>query len=104
VNTPSAALRSEIVASTSALIFAGPDAVKLYAVLALATALRLHARTGIVISRVTTPTRMKTSATAHTGKPYRRGRIGSMHAALDLGELAERLRASIPVTHQENAK
>jgi len=71
--------------------FAGSD-VDIFRALAMASALRLYAKTGMKPSRHATPTVMLQNAAMLTGKKYKRG--GFEQAAQDLTELANILKAN----------
>tara|TARA_R110000868_G_scaffold135728_1_gene348280 strand:+ start:345 stop:557 length:213 start_codon:yes stop_codon:yes gene_type:complete len=50
-----------------------------YAIVVLASALKLYAKTGIKASRAYTPTNMLATATRHTGNKYKRGDYMTAH-------------------------
>lgn len=53
--------------------FNGPDAVSVYQVLVIASALRLYAKTGMKANRAYTPTAMLAAAKRITGRAFKRG-------------------------------
>lgn len=55
----------------NAKTFTGKGAVDVFAMAALATGLRLYAKTGMLPNRAWTPKAMMTAATLHTGKKFK---------------------------------
>lgn len=53
--------------------FSGPEAVNIYRALAIASALRLYAKTKIQMNRAYTPTNMLRAASEITGLTFKRG-------------------------------
>jgi hypothetical protein len=74
--------------------FVGKDAVRLYQATALASALRLYAKTKMQVNRMYTPSAMLKAATAVTGKAYKRGQ--HQQAADDLKLWADEMAAALP--------
>jgi len=75
-------------------MFSGPDAVAVYAISALASGLRLYAKTGLKPARAYTPTNMLRQATAYTGQTFKRGQY--LEAAAALEALARQKAAALP--------
>ena len=92
--TPDGRTESYIKAGPGGMLFAGPDAVELFRVTALATALRTYARSGMRMNRALTPTRMLALASAVTRKAYRRGEYD--RAADDLKVWCDEMSAALP--------
>ncbi len=57
--------------------------VNIFQAVVLASGLRLYAKTGMKPNRMYTPTRMLQTATAITGKPYKRGQFEQAATDLD---------------------
>lgn len=76
----------------------GPDAVNLYRAATLASGLRLYARSGILLTRGATPTRLLLIAKEYTGKTYKRkpDRAHYLDAANDVQKWVETMRAALP--------
>jgi hypothetical protein len=81
----------------------GPDATKLFAATALATALDLYAKHRMQVNRAYTPSKMLEAAGRLCGKTYRRGQhaeackdvrlwVATMKAALPVFDAAEAVR------------
>jgi hypothetical protein len=85
---------SEIKTGPGGTTFAGPDAVALYRATALASGLRLYAKTGMQPNRAWTPTAMLKAATGITGKKYKRGEHAK--AADDIKLWADTMSAALP--------
>ena len=64
----------------------------MFAIVVLASALKLYARTGMKANRAYTPTNMLKTATRYTGNKYKRGEY--MTAYDDLRHLIDVLRAT----------
>lgn len=79
--------------------FVGPDAVALFAAVALRSAIDLYLNTGMKASRFHTPTNMLLTASRTTGKQYKRGKAGLALAAADLNFWIDAMKAAIP--HEE---
>jgi hypothetical protein len=62
--------------------FTGPDAVQIYRATAIASALRLYAKTKIQMNRAYTPTSMLKAASEITGQTFKRGQYLEAAAAL----------------------
>lgn len=88
--------QSEIKVSPSAVVYSGPDATALFRAAALREALRLYAKSKIVIARGVTPTSMLSMATKITGKPYRRGEYTK--AADEVDTWVQTMKAALPIT------
>jgi hypothetical protein len=71
-------------------VFVGSD-VDIFRLAALASGLRLYAKTGINPNRAYTPTAMLKAASEATGKSYKRGQY--VQAADDLTDLVQSLKA-----------
>jgi hypothetical protein len=89
---------SSITISAGGTTFAGPDAVMLFRTAALASALGLYAKCGMIPTRGVTITRMLQSASAVTGKKYKRGE--ALKAQADLKTWCDAMKAAIPVEVQ----
>lgn len=83
------------IGSHGGVAFVGPDAVDLYRVRLLNSAIRLHWRTGMIPTRGVTITKMFEMATRYTGKRYKRG--DHVAAMADLQRHIAALEASMPV-------
>lgn len=68
--------------------YAGPDAVAVFRARAVASALRLYARTGLKANRAYTPSAMLAVATEVTGRKFKRGQYAEAAAALDAWAIA----------------
>lgn len=88
---------SEIKTGIGGTVFAGPDAVKLYQATALASGLRLYAKTGMKPNRAWSPSNMLKAATGITGKPYKRGQYEQ--AANDLKIWSDTMASALPVSN-----
>ena len=71
--------------------FSGSDTT-IFAVISLATGMRLYAKTGMKPARSWTPTNMLATAGQYTGKKYKRGQFEQ--AAIDLLAYADMLKAT----------
>lgn len=76
-----------------AISFVGRDAVDLFRARTLLTSLRMYARTGMMMTRGLTLTRMLALAGAYTGKRYKRTQI--THAIEDLRTWADAFALSL---------
>lgn len=76
--------------------FVGPDAVALFRATAIASGLRMYAKTGMRPNRTWTPTIMLKAATGITGKAYKRGEYAK--AAEDVKAWADEMAAALPKT------
>ena len=74
--------------------FSGPRAVDVFAMLTLASGLRLYAKTGIKPNRAYTPKAMMRAAERHTGMVFKPRDYES--AASALTEAAEALAGNLP--------
>ncbi len=86
---------SYIVAGTSSTTFVGPDAVQLFAAMALRMAINLYLDTGLKANRAYTPTAMRAAATRITGKPYTRAQLAQ--ASADIKAWSDAMKAALPV-------
>ena len=86
---------SYVEVSKSCVVYAGPDAAKLFQAKALIASLKLYSKTKLIPTRGVTITRMLAMATAITQKPYKRG--DAAKAADDVQRWADTLLASLPV-------
>lgn len=75
--------------------FVGPDAVRLYGAITLKVALSSYIKFKMRMNRQLTPTAMLQSATAVTGKTYKRGQYQAAHD--DLVTWIETMKAAMPV-------
>lgn len=78
--------------------FAGPDATKLFAAVALRLAIDLYVKTGMRANRAYTPTNMRAAATRITGKTYKRTELAK--ASADLKVWSDAMKAAIPIEHR----
>jgi hypothetical protein len=85
---------SEVVVHNGGTTFAGPDAVALYAAVALKVSLALYAKTGMKMTRMATPTAMLQAATRLTGHKYKRGAY--LEAAEDVRVWVETMKTGMP--------
>jgi hypothetical protein len=86
---------SKIISSPGGTTFAGPDGVALYRATALASGLRLYAKTKMKPNRAWSPSAMLAAATGITGKKYKRGEYAK--AADDLKIWADTMAAALPI-------
>lgn len=82
--------------STGSVSFVGKDAVLVFSAFALASALRLYARTRMKPNRQWTPSEMLKAAGRRTGKTYQRGQY--LLAAEDLEIWGREMRDALPHT------
>ena len=75
--------------------FVGRDAVNLYRAITLKGALRMYARSKMLMTRGVTPTAMLLLATEYSGKKYKRG--AHAEAADDVGIWVETMKAALPI-------
>lgn len=78
------------------ITFEGKDAVKLYGVMSLKSAIGLHSKTGMVPTRGVTITKMLASATTVTGKPYK-GKDKHAKAMADLQVWIDAAKCAMPI-------
>lgn len=76
--------------------FVGPDAIKLFRAITLASSLRLFANTGMVPTRGVTGFMMLKMATEFTGKTYKRGQ--HTKAAEDVATWIDTMKLAMPLT------
>jgi hypothetical protein len=76
--------------------FVGADAVALFRATAIASGLRLYAKSGIKPNRAWSPTAMLKAASGITGKAYKRGEYAK--AAEDVKAWADEMAAALPKT------
>lgn len=74
--------------------FVGADAVKFFQVTALAAAIKLYDKCGMIPSRGVTISKMMKSAEAITGKKYKRGAYLQAHE--DLMTWSRTMKAALP--------
>jgi hypothetical protein len=86
---------NEIKTNVGGTMFAGRDAVKLYQATAIASGLRLYAKTGMKPNRAWTPSAMLKAASGFTGKSYKRGQY--VQAADDLKTWCDAMAAALPI-------
>lgn len=84
------------VSSTGAITYEGRDAVTLYGLIALRSAIRLHQKCGMIPTRGVTITRLLASASSFTGKPYK-GKTKHDAAIADLTLTIDAAKAAMPV-------
>lgn len=89
--------QSAIVKHDGGTSFNGPEAVNLFACIAVKHALKLYIKTGMKANRDYTPANMKAFVTRHTGKDYARSAKGLQQAHDDLDAYIEKARPSVPV-------
>lgn len=89
---------SSFIEHGQATAFVGPDAVACFRAFAIASALRLYAKSGISVNRSWTPAAMLKAASEITGKTYKRmpNRGHYALAAFGVQSWAEEMRDSIP--------
>jgi len=91
-------------ANGEAQSFVGPDAVNVFAMAVIASALRLYAKTGMKANRAYTPKAMMKAAESHTGLKFKaRDYIGAAEA-LEAKVQAEKARIGAltqPVSSRE---
>lgn len=75
--------------------YVGPEAMKAFKLITLASALKLWAVSGIIPTRGFGITKMLALATGYTGKPYTRKQAEI--AANDCATLADLIKAGLPV-------
>lgn len=85
----------EVGGENAPTVWAGPDATRLFAAIALATALDLYARRRLLVNRNYTPTKMLAAAGRLCGKTYRRGQHAE--AWLDVRQWVNAMKAAMPV-------
>lgn len=76
--------------------FVGKEAVDVYAMIVIASGLRLYAKTGMKPNRAYTPSAMMRAAQQHTGKKFKARAY--LEAADALQARADEVRATIPET------
>lgn len=91
--------QSEIIHHKGGTTLVGPDAVNLFRAATLKSALNLYARTGMLMTRGATPTRLLQMAKEYTGKTYK-GADKYTAAAADVGVWIDTMKAALPVTDQ----
>lgn len=91
--------QSRIIAHASGGIsFVGRDAVEVFRLKAMRSAIRLHKSCGMIPTRGMTITKMLAAVTALTGKPYK-GKAKHDLALADLDARIDAYDAAIPVEH-----
>ena len=81
--------------SESGIVFSGRDAVTLFAVTTLRTMIRSHQKTGMVLARGATITKMLAAAGNYTGQTYKRGEHD--RAIADLTVWIETMASALPI-------
>lgn len=81
--------------TSSATLYAGPDATNFYRAASLRGSLKLYAECKIIPTRGVTITRMLAMATEYTGKKYRRG--DALKAANDISKWIDAMRSALPI-------
>lgn len=84
-----------------AMMFDGREAVSVYAMTALASALKLYARTGLKVNRAYTPKAMLEAASRYTGQTFKRGQY--MEASDALRAKAQEVAAGLKVTETDHS-
>lgn len=84
-----------VVHASGGISFVGTDAVNLYRAITLRVALRMYARSKMLMTRNLTPAAMLTLATEYTGKVHKRGAY--QEAADGVGVWIETLKAALPI-------
>ena len=74
--------------------FNGRDAVELYRVASIASAIRLYVKCGMIPTRGVTITKMLAIASTYTGKTYKRGQ--GQQAVEDLNVWVQTMKAALP--------
>lgn len=87
-------MNSTITHSAGGTMFAGREAVNVFALITLKGALKLYDATGMKPNRAYTPTAMLAAAGKATGKTYKRGQFKA--AIADLETVIAEARAAIP--------
>lgn len=95
-------IASEIIRHNGGTTLAGPDAVNLFRAITLVSALRLYARTRMLMTRGATPTRLLAWAKEYTGKTYKRGDY--VQAADDVQKWVNTMKAALPVTNERTTR
>lgn len=90
---------SSIHVSKHGTTFSGRDAVELYRVTSLRSAIGLHMKTGMMPTRGVTITKMLTMAGVYTGQKYKRGE--HQRAMDDLTVWIEAMKSALPITHSQ---
>lgn len=79
-------------ANGDARVFDGPEAVSVFAMAAIASALRIYAKTGMKMNRAYTPKAMLAAAARYTGKTFKRGQYLAAAEALSEKVQSEKAR------------
>lgn len=87
-------MNSAIEHSSAGTVFSGAEAVEVFRMIALSSALGLYAKAGIQVNRHVTPSRMLAMASEYTGVVYKRGAY--QQASDDMKAHAAVKRAEIP--------
>lgn len=82
--------------------FVGPDAVNLYRAITLKVALKMYAKSGMLMTRTVRPTNMLLLATEYTGKSYKRGEHAK--AAEELTVWIETMKTALPITNTKTGE
>jgi predicted transcriptional regulator of viral defense system len=89
---------SQVIISKGSVTYSGPDAVSLFQAIALRSAMKLNAATGLLPRRGFTKTVMLSHVTRLTGKDYR---VRDFDKAIaDLHQWIEAMKAAMPVVQQ----
>lgn len=80
--------------------FVGEDAMRLFRVTVLRSAINIYLETGWKVNRAYTPTAMRDAATTVTGKAYLRNRRGMVKAAADLTTWIEAMETALPIIRE----
>lgn len=80
--------------------FNGREAVNVYRITVIASALRFYAKTGMKVNRAYTPTAMLNAASEMTGKKFKRGQY--LEAAVALDELKTQALGTVELIDERN--
>ena len=89
---------SKVIHHASGTTFVGPDAISCMRAFALASALDLYAKAGILPSRNMSATKLLRAANQYTGKTYRYGEHAQ--AAADVRLWAREMRDALPTVNE----
>lgn len=78
--------------------YVGPDATRLFAAIALRSALKMYASCGVIPTRGVTISKMLTRASEITRKRYKRGE--ALLAAADIDAWILAMRAALPIVEE----
>jgi hypothetical protein len=92
-----------VVRDGRAVAFVGVDATNMLRAVHVKAALNLYARSGMLMTRMATPTSLLSAAADYTGKKYK-GKDKYTQAAKDVGEWIEVMKAALPVVDETTPK